>query len=64
MSNNRIYNPVYIREKLESIVNSVHPNPDKRKIRAVPSDQHVEKYEFACPICKDSAQNLTNQQSF
>ncbi len=43
----------YIKSKIQEILNKVHPEQQKRKIKEYP-----ERLNFACPVCTDSAKNL------
>lgn len=38
-------------------MNLAHKDLEKRKLRAVPSDHNIEKFEMACPICGDSTKS-------
>jgi len=47
----------YIKSKLQEILIQVHPEIQKRQIRDYP-----ERFNFACPICGDSAKSLSKKR--
>lgn len=47
----------YIREKIQSILDRVHQEPEKRRIR-----ETEKSLEFACPICGDSEKNVRKKR--